>query len=114
MASELSAFLSTSCSLRTLVPGGPQPSQGCEDLLLKTATAATKGSLLCYLPLLEWWQGVWGRPDEPIARPRKAERQQGVLGLLLIDCEEGCCRGSAAFMGFWGAWGDSLWGCENV
>ncbi len=48
----LSAFLSLSCSFRTLVPGGASTKAALGGLLLKIATAATKGYLFCDLPFL--------------------------------------------------------------
>jgi hypothetical protein len=34
------------------------------------------------MPILDWWQGVWGHPEGPIAGPRRAGRRQEVLDLM--------------------------------
>jgi hypothetical protein len=33
------------------------------------------------LPMLKWWQGVWGCPWEPIAGPKRVGKQREVQGL---------------------------------
>ncbi len=53
---------------------GSQLDLGWDDFLLITANAAAKECPFCGWPLLIWWHGIMGRPEETIAGPRRAWR----------------------------------------
>jgi hypothetical protein len=79
--------------------------------LLKFANAATEGSWFCNLSRLKQLKSLWGQRGQLIAWHSKAEKGQGVLGVLIHTQRFLLCGLFVLFMMWWtDLWSDQL--CE--